>query len=149
MWVRVDNRLVHGQVIEAWLPYSGCSALIVANDELAGDLTRQMIMELAIPRSIKVFFVSLEAVAKTLLQTGDESFLLFADCRSARKVFEFGICFSCLNLGNLHYSQGKEQLCDHIALGQEDFRNLRFLRSRGVELDFRCVPNQTVNISLD
>ena len=36
-WVRIDNRLIHGQVIEAWLPYTGASVLVVANDE-AGDL---------------------------------------------------------------------------------------------------------------
>ena len=37
MWFRVDNRLVHGQVIEAWLPYTGARHLIVANDELAAQ----------------------------------------------------------------------------------------------------------------
>ena len=41
MWFRVDNRLVHGQVIEAWLPYTGARHLVVANDELATDFLRQ------------------------------------------------------------------------------------------------------------
>ena len=52
MWFRVDNRLVHGQVIEAWLPYTGARHLIVANDELAADALRQQIIELAVPQRI-------------------------------------------------------------------------------------------------
>ena len=44
MWFRVDNRLIHGQVIEGWLPYTGAAHLIVANDALAEDLLRQQIM---------------------------------------------------------------------------------------------------------
>ena len=52
MWFRVDNRLVHGQVIEAWLPYTGAKHLVVANDELAGDVIRQQIIELAVPHRV-------------------------------------------------------------------------------------------------
>ena len=52
MWFRVDNRLVHGQVIEAWLPYTGAKHLVVANDELATDLLRRQIVELAIPQRV-------------------------------------------------------------------------------------------------
>ena len=48
-WFRIDNRLVHGQVIEGWLPYLNAGHLIVANDALALDELQQQIMRLAIP----------------------------------------------------------------------------------------------------
>ncbi|MBS3779346.1 MAG: PTS sugar transporter subunit IIB, partial [Desulfovermiculus sp.] len=54
--------------------------------------------------------------------------------------------FTFLNVGNIHYSQGKRQVCDHIALGQEDISCLRFLQEQGVKLDFRCLPNTQVNV---
>ncbi len=148
MWARVDNRLVHGQVIEAWIPYTGSKVLVVADDSLAGDKMRQTIMGLAIPRPIQTFFVPLTDAASTLARAGADTFLLFADCRSARKAFEHGACYSCLNIGNLHYSKGKEQVCDHVALGDEDYQNLRYLAAHGVELDFRCVPNRNVQVRL-
>jgi PTS system mannose-specific IIB component len=40
----------------------------------------------------------------------------------------------------MHYSEGKKQLCAHIALSAEDEDCLRLLQSRGVKLDFRCIP---------
>ena len=64
MWFRVDNRLIHGQVIEGWLPYTGAAHLIVANDALAEDLLRQQIMSLAIPHHVDVRFVPLKDLAK-------------------------------------------------------------------------------------
>ncbi len=146
MWVRVDNRLVHGQVIEAWLPYTGSKSLVVADDSLADDKMRQTIMSLAIPRPIQAFFVPLAEAASILSSTGADSFLLFADCLSARKAFEYGVCYPCLNIGNLHYSPGKEQVCDHVALGDEDYQNLRYLKAHGVEFDFRCVPNRKIQV---
>ncbi len=148
MWVRVDNRLVHGQVIEAWIPYTGSKVLVVADDSLANDQMRQTIMSLAIPRPIQTFFVPLTEVTSTLSAAGADSFLLFADCRSARTAFEHGVSYTCLNIGNLHYSPGKEQVCDHVALGDEDYQNLRYLAAQGVELDFRCVPNRKVQVRL-
>ena len=52
LWVRVDNRLVHGQVIETWLPYTNAPYLLVVNDELAADPLRQTIISLAVPARI-------------------------------------------------------------------------------------------------
>lgn len=48
-FVRIDNRLVHGQIIETWLPFTRARTIVVANDELAADPLRQEIMSLAIP----------------------------------------------------------------------------------------------------
>lgn len=52
LWFRIDNRLVHGQIIEAWLPHIRAKTLLVANDELAQDELRQEIMSLAVPSDV-------------------------------------------------------------------------------------------------
>ena len=77
MWFRVDNRLIHGQVIEGWMPYTGARHLVVVNDELAGDFLRQQIMTLAVSRHIQVHFVRLEDLPRTLSQCGPDTFVLF------------------------------------------------------------------------
>ena len=70
MWFRVDNRLVHGQVIEAWLPYTGARHLVVANDELADDIMRQQIIELAVPQRVMTHFINVKELAATLNSCG-------------------------------------------------------------------------------
>jgi len=54
--VRVDSRLVHGQIIEAWVPYLKIRCICVANDEVANDFFRETVMKLAVPQGVEVFF---------------------------------------------------------------------------------------------
>ena len=143
-WFRVDNRLIHGQIIETWLPYTQADMLIVANDYLASDTVRQDIMSLAIPSRIMTSFITIIALNSFLLKQAAQhvdALVLFSSCGDAMAAYESGLEFDRLNIANLHYSPGKKQYCDHVALSEEDLRCLRFFASRHVELDFRCVPN--------
>ncbi|MBQ4567201.1 MAG: PTS sugar transporter subunit IIB [Desulfovibrio sp.] len=151
MWFRIDNRLVHGQVIESWLPYTGARHLVVANDELAADSLRQQIISLAVPQRIQIHFVTLAALPKTLTDCGEQCLVLFATCQDARRAADNGISMSILNMGNLHYGPEKQQLLPHVALSAQDREDLRCLCSKLVQLDFRCVPDDKprgINVQL-
>lgn len=148
-WVRVDNRLIHGQVVEAWVPYIGAHSILVGNDDLAADELQQEIMSLAIPRAVESAFLAIDELSKDarLSVNGRENtLLLFSTCLDVRRAFEKGLRMPVLNIGNLHYSQGKRQLSPSVALGPEDESCLHFLLEHGVELDFRCVPNDHVTV---
>src|SRR5439155_1215011 len=68
--VRVDNRLVHGQVLEAWLPALDATAILVADDEAAGNVLARSAMTLAIPPGVKFEVVRLQAAAEMLRPGG-------------------------------------------------------------------------------
>lgn len=148
-WARVDNRLIHGQVVEAWVPHLGARSIVVANDALAGDEFQQEIMALAIPRAVDSSFLSIEALAGDARLAGparESTLLLFSTCLDVRRAVERGLRLPTLNVGNLHYSTGKRQLSPSVSLGPEDEACLLFLRDKGVELDFRCVPNDPLTV---
>lgn len=153
LWFRIDNRLVHGQVIEAWLPHIRASILVVANDELAADELRQEIMSLAVPSSVTFLCCPVKDALTELRRLQREKreqhmMVLFASCEDARAAHMAGIDFSVLNIGNLHYGPGKEQICEHIALSQVDRTCLAYFEDHGVEIDFRCVPSMTAKVVL-
>ncbi len=87
MWVRIDNRLVHGQIIETWLPYTHAKHIIVVNDAVARDDLQQQIMSLAIPQSVSCSFCSVDDLNDTIpaLNNGNGStiILFFILCRCA------------------------------------------------------------------
>ena len=136
LWFRVDNRLVHGQVIEGWLPYVAARHLIVANDAMSADLLQQQIVSLAVPEQVAIHFVPVAALL--------ESLVLFADCQDARRALESGVDIRALNIGNLHYAPGKIQVFPHVALSEQDREDLRAMLQQQVELDFRCVPSDKI-----
>ena len=120
LWFRVDNRLVHGQVIEGWLPYVAARHLIVANDAMSADLLQQQIVSLAVPEQVAIHFVPVDALLETLACCGESSLVLFADCQDARRALESGVDIRALNIGNLHYAPGKIQVFPHVALSEQD-----------------------------
>lgn len=146
IWFRIDNRLIHGQIIEAWLPYLDAGVLVVANDELAGDEIRQEIMRLAIPERISAFFLSVkQAVQKygELNARNVSTLFLFNNCRDVLAMVEQGVAIGVVNVGNMHYATGKHQICQHVAASDADLNCFDALSGHGVELDFRCVPSDT------
>lgn len=148
--VRIDNRLIHGQIIETWLPHTGAKAVIVANDELAGDALQQEIMSLAIPQNVESVFVSIEGLANEVMQLMDVGstpvLVLFSSCPDAKRAYDHGFGYESLNIGNVHYSPGKKQISPSVALSDEDESCLKQLSKKGVDLDFRCVPNDPVQV---
>ena len=153
LWFRIDNRLVHGQVIEAWLPHIRARVLVVANDELAADELRQEIMSLAVPSGVTFVCCPVAETPAVLRRVfrdnpAQHAMILFASCADARTAHMAGLTFSLVNIGNLHYGPGKEQVCEHIALGPEDRSCLGYFKEHDVEIDFRCVPTATPKVNL-
>lgn len=150
IWFRIDNRLIHGQVIETWLPYTRAKHLIVCNEMLSRDELRQQIMLLAVPSRIQVSFISpasLPSLLKDYKEDTDKVLVIFADCRDAKAAYNAGVHFPSLNIGNMHYGPGKRQVCEHVAMSEEDEACLRTFADTQITLDFRCVPNDTVDIT--
>lgn len=143
IWFRIDNRLVHGQVIEAWLPYTKASILAITNDEVAEQEIRQQIMLMAVPSRVHTEFLHVAELPAFVAQHNrlkNNVLVLLATCQDALRAFELGVPINCCNVGNLHYSKGKRQICSHVALSMKDEECLRYFESRNVELDFRCIP---------
>jgi len=141
--VRVDSRLIHGQVIEAWIPHTGADVLLVANDDLARNPSLRAVMELAVPRSVRAAFCAVADACRTLAELearGGRVLLICATSADAVRLRQAGLSFSCLNIGNLHYAAGKVEITPSVYFAPEDFRAVEELRRCGISVDVRATP---------
>ena len=140
---RIDNRLIHGQVLESWVPFVQADCILVANDDIASNPLKKMMMEASVPSRVSVKIDSVEHIAR-LLKTGEyqqaKILLLFGTTTDALKAFHLGLEFAQLNLGNLHADKGKAQLCCTVFLDSSDVEDLEYLDQHGVEISARCIP---------
>lgn len=140
---RIDSRLVHGQVLEAWVPYVSADCIVVANDQVAEESFQRMVMQAAVPSSIKLIIGTLEETA-SILQSAEllrkRVLLLFSSTTDALRVRQLGVSFPKLNLGNMHSSMGKDRYTCTIALDQGDIDVLKQVEEHGVTIVSRCVP---------
>ncbi len=140
---RIDNRLIHGQVLEAWVPHLRIDCILVANDAAAGTPLQRMIMQAAVPRDIRLEIGTLDEIAACLRRpeaAGRRCLLLLADTADALRACRLGFPFTRLNLGNLHAAEGKVRYSRTIALDSQDIANLSAVAETGVAIVAQCVP---------
>jgi PTS system mannose-specific IIB component len=143
--VRVDNRLVHGQILEAWIPYVNADCVIVVDDLTASDIFRETIIRMAVPREIDVLVKGVEEFAKTTpFHQGDgrKTIVLFSAVAPVRRAFELGFRFTKLNIGNIHNESYTICCTPSVLLSQDDIRDVMFLRDSGVRIELRRVPRE-------
>ncbi|MDD5762382.1 MAG: PTS sugar transporter subunit IIB [bacterium] len=140
---RIDCRLIHGQVVETWVPHMSADSVIVANDDLAGNPFLRSVMELAVPPAIRVGFCRLDEAIDALAyadRKGERSILLVAGTADAVTLRKAGAAFDILNIGNLHFAAGKVEISPSVFFAPEDFEALGWLRSHGVSVLVQGTP---------
>jgi len=141
--VRVDCRLVHGQVLETWVPHTGANCLLVASDELDANPLLRSVMEIAVPSSIHVLFSGVGDVASAVAgidRRNERAILLCAGLADALRIFRSGVRFPALNIGNLHYGEGKVEVTPSVYFAPEDFEAVDCLSRLGVAVTVRSTP---------
>jgi PTS system mannose-specific IIB component len=143
--VRVDSRLIHGQILEAWVPHTGATLLVVLNDEAAASELTRSIMTTCVPPRIQVIVARVRDAAAVEARPdldGAAAIVLVATPGDALAVHETGLRFSRLNLGNLHFAPGKRQVSTCVSLGEEDRQALLALEALGVTVEAQAVPRE-------
>jgi len=100
--IRVDSRLIHGQVIEAWLPHLKIQRILVADDSAVTDPLTRAAMALAVPPEVEVVLQGIADVDfRRFENDGVRTMVLLRDVPSAMRAYEYGLV-GPLNLGNVH-----------------------------------------------
>jgi PTS system mannose-specific IIB component len=144
--VRVDNRLVHGQLLEAWIPALAAEAVCIANDDVAGDIFRQTVIRMAVPGEIEVLMcpvAELPHLVPFSETKGKRIIVLFCNIADAVRAYKSGFCFSRLNLGNIFSDECLLACSRAVSLGKEDVEDLgRLLVEKGVTVEIQGVPRE-------
>ncbi len=143
--VRVDNRLIHGQVLELWLPRLEITDIIVVDDGVAEDPLRQTVMELAIPSQIKCFFVRTDQLKETIEKLdfiNHRVMTLFSDIKDVRDALRMGAHLERINIGNIHYQKGKQRVAPCVSLNEDEICWLMEIRRRAL-VEIQTLPDET------
>lgn len=141
--VRVDDRLVHGQVVEGWLRVVQAGRILVVSDEAAADPLQVRLMRLAIPPEVELTVQPVAAAAEALKRgewAQERVLLLVPGLPEARRLAEIGVDFDSLNLGGLHDAPGRVLKTPSLALGPEDEKDILFLLDRKIDVETRALP---------
>jgi len=143
-WVlhRVDDRLIHGQVVIAWGHRLSPRRIWVADDASAANAwEREQLRSAAPDVDVRVVTVA-DAAAAHAGEAASEgaAFLIVRDLETALILVEAGARIAMLNVGGLHYAPGKTKVHEYVYLDDADRAAARALLAHGVRLEVQDVP---------
>ena len=144
-WVlhRIDDRLIHGQVVVGWGQPLNVSFIVLVDDEVRSSDWEQDLYRMGVPPSIEVRFASVEEAAQALPAWEADprvGILLVADIDTAVALAERAPQVRRLNIGGVHHRTGRTERLRFVYLTDDEARKLRALAARGVDVTAHDVP---------
>jgi PTS system mannose-specific IIB component/fructoselysine and glucoselysine-specific PTS system IIB component len=140
---RIDDRLIHGQVVVGWGQPLDVGFIVLVDDEVATSEWEQELYRLGVPPGMAVHFETVAEAADQFARYNGErqvGILLTKDIETMRRLATGVPQLRTINLGGLHYSAGRVQKLRYVFLSPGEEQVLRDLASRGVEITAQDVP---------
>lgn len=140
---RIDDRLIHGQVVTAWSKITKADRIIVVDDEVAGDSFMVKILQMAAPRSFKIGIHTIADASAILMgeDTGERVIILVRTPKTVEALLDNGVGIKEVNLGGMGAIQGRKQLYRNISISEDERRCFQSLLERGVKVCVQIVPD--------
>ena len=140
---RIDDRLIHGQVVVGWGQPLNVSFIVLVDDEVRSSDWEQDLYRMGVPPSIEVRFASVEEAAQALPAWEADprvGILLVGDIDTAVALAERAPQVRRLNIGGVHHRTGRTERLRFVYLTDDEARKLRALAARGVDVTAQDVP---------
>ena len=142
--VRLDDRLIHGQVVVGWGQPLNAAFIVLVDDEVRGSEWEQDLYRMGVPANMEVVFASISEAERRLpeweadarpgiLLTGDIDTMAAVVAAAAGRIRR-------VNVGGVHHRAGRTERLRYVYLNEEEAAKLRRLASNGVEVSAQDVP---------
>ncbi|MDD7426527.1 MAG: mannose/fructose/sorbose PTS transporter subunit IIA [[Actinobacillus] rossii] len=149
--LRIDDRLIHGQVATSWAKAVKCEAIFAISDDVANDKLRSELLLQIVPPGLKGYVIPVEKAIKVYHNpqyTGKNILWLVTKPADVLRLIEGGVKIDKVNVGGMTYKDGNKMLSDAVTVGKADVDAFQKLLDLGVDLTMQKVAtNPKVEIT--
>lgn len=142
--VRIDTRLLHGQVSTGWAKSVNPTRIIVVSDKVSQDTLRKSLIREAGPSGIRVNVIPIDKfveIDKDPRFGATKALVLFETPQDVLEAANKGVEFDTINVGSMAHSSGKTMLNTTLSVDDDDVQTLKALKEKGIKFDVRKVPS--------
>ena len=143
---RIDDRLIHGQVVTSWSKETRCEVILVVSDEVAADVMRKTLLEQVAPLGVKSSVMGVDKAIRVFNNpkyANVNAMLLFTNPTDVLRMVEGGVALKSINIGGMSFKQGKKQITGSISVNDQDIESFKKLNKKGIELEIRKVSSDS------
>lgn len=146
--VRIDDRLIHGQITTKWLAHANANRIMIASDRVVQDKIRRSVVEMTAPRNIKTEVLGIaEAIEKLTGPLAGEDSRVFVICVAPDEVValkEGNVDFDQVvvgNMGAMGQTGNITRVTKSVLLTEQDRADFKRLQELGVKCEIRVIPH--------
>lgn len=140
---RIDDRLIHGQVVVGWGQPLDLQFIVLVDDEVAASDWEQELYRMGVPPEMDVYFESVEGASAGLAGYQGDSrrgLLLTGDIETMARLIRATGTIRTVNLGGIHHRPGRTQRLRYVFLSPAEEAQLRAIEARGIDVTAQDVP---------
>lgn len=139
--VRIDDRLIHGQVMTSWLNYTSANKIMIIDDKVAEDPFMKNVLKTCVPANVKLATFTVERAVSRLRKgfTGDRCIILVKYPETLYRLMEAGIVFDEINIGGMGVSGTRKKFFRNISASEEEKVMLKELADAGSKISVRII----------
>lgn len=142
--LRVDERLIHGQVVVGWGEHIHMDRIAVVDDEISVSPWEQELYCLGVPPSVDAEFATVQEARQSIARWREDPrrmTILLRDCQSLERLADGGVLRGMeVNLGGLHSAPGRERVLPYLFLSRADRESLKHVAAEGASVSARDLP---------
>lgn len=143
---RIDDRLIHGQVITTWVKNYDIEQVLIINDKVATDTVQQSVLTMSAPPGLHVRVFSVEKFIEILknVPIKKRTMLLLTNSIDVNVLLEHGLSIEKLNVGGMRMQAGRRQLSRAVSVTPDEERAFKSIIDKNVTVEVQMVPKDPV-----
>jgi mannose/fructose/N-acetylgalactosamine-specific phosphotransferase system component IIB len=140
---RVDERLIHGQVVVGWGNSLRFDQVVLVNDQVASNQWERELYLACVPPEIKAAILPVDEAAKKILRNGFEgnrTIILVDSPFDILRMMEQGVKVEWVNVGGVHSREGRKKILPYLFLSEDEVSAFKRIISAGIRCECRDVP---------
>ena len=140
--VRIDDRMLHGQVVSTWLKDYGIEQVLIINDKAANDPIQKSVAGLAAPKEVKVHLFGVDQFIGILKKTPikRKTMLIFTTSTDVLKLVENGLDIKEVNVGGMRYNENRKRLSKAVSVTPEEEEAFKKLIEKDIKVFIQMIP---------
>ncbi len=143
--IRIDDRLIHGQVVTSWSMLTKATRIMVIDDKVVKDVINKEALKMACPKQCKLSILTVKKAAENLISKKYENeriFIIVKNPKTICDLYDAGFSINKVTVGNMGGSKDNKMIKKSVSVTEEDIKNFLYLDNKNVKIVAQMVPSE-------
>lgn len=143
-FLRIDDRLIHGQVVTAWVKNYQAKRILIVDEGVSKDEFLKGVLKMVAPAGVELQIIGTEYLSEIIEKYESDAkntIILVKTPQVAKALFDAGLKLDSLNVGGMGICKGRINLYKNVSASPEEISILKGLEDSGIKVYFQAVPS--------